>query len=242
VLPAVVNISVQLNQQAVLRDQSSDEDQGDNCGNGVSPPFGRTLFDQFMRRFFRNPFSAPNPQEQVEALGSGFVIDPRGYVVTNNHVVANAERATVIFQDQSKHPAKVIGRDQRTDLALLQIATGKPLPYLTWGDSDKVKVRDWVVAVGNPFGLGGTVTAGIVSALGRNLNLAANSPLAAVGLEAGDVNQSVDQKPVTTPQAATAALQAAAKRGNLLLLIDRHGASEFVGLSINGGGKAGGAG
>ena len=104
------------------------------------------------------------------ALGSGFIIDPRGYIVTNNHVVANAEKVTVIFQDHSQHPAKVVGRDQRTDLALLKIKTDKPLPYVSWGDSDNAKVGDWVVAVGNPFGLGGTVTAGIISALGRNIN------------------------------------------------------------------------
>ncbi len=104
------------------------------------------------------------------ALGSGFIIDPRGYIVTTNHVVANAEKVTVIFQDQSSHPAKVIGRDQRTDLALLKIKTDKPLPYVIRGNSDALKVGDWVVAVGNRFGLGGTVTAGIVSALGRNIN------------------------------------------------------------------------
>jgi serine protease Do len=77
---------------------------------------------------------------------------------------------TVIFPDQSQHPASVIGRDEKTDLALLKISTDKPLPYVAWGNSDKVRVGDWVVAVGDPFGLGGSVTAGIVSALGRNIN------------------------------------------------------------------------
>ena len=104
------------------------------------------------------------------ALGSGFVIDPTGYVVTNNHVVANAEKVTVTFQDNSQHPAKVVGRDAKTDVALLKIDTKQRLPYVTWGNSDNTKVGDWVVAVGNPFGLGGTVTAGIVSALGRNID------------------------------------------------------------------------
>ena len=171
VLPAVVNISVQLNQQAAIGDQSSDEGGGDN-GNGGSilPQPGATPFDQFLRRFFQSPFSTPSPGQQTMALGSGFIIDPRGYIVTNNHVVANAEKVTVIFQDQSQHPAKVVGRDQRTDLALLKIKADKPLPYVSWGDSDNAKVGDWVVAVGNPFGLGGTVTAGIISALGRNIN------------------------------------------------------------------------
>jgi len=104
------------------------------------------------------------------ALGSGFIIDAAGYIVTNNHVIANAEKVTVIFQDNSRHTAKVIGRDEKTDIALLKVDTGRELPYVTWGNSDNAKVGDWVVAVGNPFGLGGTVTAGIVSALGRNIN------------------------------------------------------------------------
>ncbi len=168
VLPAVVNISVELNQQAAVGAQSSDEDQGDS--SGILPQPGATPFDQFLRRFFQKPFATPTPGQQIVALGSGFTIDPQGYIVTNNHVVANAEKVTVIFQDQSQHPAKVVGRDQRTDLALLKINTDKPLPYVTWGNSDDAKVGDWVVAVGNPFGLGGTVTAGIISALGRNIN------------------------------------------------------------------------
>jgi serine protease Do len=175
VLPAVVNISVQLNQQAALQDESSDEAQDGSGNNGALPQqfgqqFSGSPFDQLLRRFFENPFSTPKQGQQVVALGSGFVIDPRGYIVTNNHVVANAEKVTVTFQDQTQYPAKVVGRDQRTDLALLKINTPKPLSYVTWGNSDKVKVGDWVVAVGNPFGLGGTVTAGIVSALGRNID------------------------------------------------------------------------
>jgi serine protease Do len=129
---------------------------------------GGTPFDQFLRRFFENP--SQNPQEKTVALGSGFVIDPTGYVVTNNHVVANAEKVTVTFQDNSQHLAKVVGRDAKTDVALLKIETNQRLPYVTWGNSDDAKVGDWVVAVGNPFGLGGTVTAGIVSAIGRNIN------------------------------------------------------------------------
>lgn len=162
VLPAVVNVSVELNEQASLH--------GDT---GSSLPFGPggTPFDQFLRRFFQGPLApAPTtPGERIMALGSGFVIDPQGYIVTNNHVVANAEKVTVIFQDGSRHQAKVIGRDPRTDLALIKINTDKPLPYVTWGSSDDLHVGDWVVAIGNPFGLGGTVTAGIVSALGRNI-------------------------------------------------------------------------
>jgi serine protease Do len=103
-------------------------------------------------------------------LGSGFIIDPGGYIVTNNHVAANSKKITVILQDNTRHPAKVIGRDEKTDLALLKIEAKEKLPFVTWGDSGEAKVGDWVMAVGNPFGLGGTVTAGIISALGRDIN------------------------------------------------------------------------
>jgi serine protease Do len=168
VLPAVVNISVELTEQAAVQDEGDGNSNGDNGGLPAIP--GGTPFDQFLRRFFQNPLKQSNPGQQIMALGSGFIIDPRGYIVTNNHVVANAEKVTVIFQDHSTHPAKVVGRDQKTDLALLKIETEQPLPYVAWGDSKVVKVGDWVVAVGNPFGLGGTVTAGIVSALGRNID------------------------------------------------------------------------
>ena len=164
VLPAVVNISVELTERAAA------QEEGDTQGEGGLVPSvpGGTPFDQFLRRFFQNPYQ--NPQEKTIALGSGFVIDPTGHVVTNNHVVANAEKVTVTFQDNSQHPVKVVGRDPRTDIALLKIETKQRLPFVTWGNSDDAKVGDWVVAVGNPFGLGGTVTAGIVSALGRNIN------------------------------------------------------------------------
>jgi serine protease Do len=160
VLPAVVNISVELTERGAA------QNEGDG-GTSPSTP-GRTPFDQFMRRFFNNPLR--NPSEKTMALGSGFVIDPAGYVVTNNHVVANAQKVTVTFQDNTQHPAKVLGRDERTDLALLKVDPNQQLSYVTWGNSDDAKVGDWVVAVGNPFGLGGTVTAGIISALGRNIN------------------------------------------------------------------------
>lgn len=127
-------------------------------------PPGFQVPDMF-RHFFGHRGSTPE-----HALGSGFIIDPAGYVVTNNHVVDGAHKITVTLDDGSSHPAKIIGRDSKTDLALLRIEAGKPLPYLAFGDSDKEQVGDWVVAVGNPFGLGGTVTAGIVSAHGRNIN------------------------------------------------------------------------
>src|SRR5207244_288480 len=126
-----------------------------------------TPFDDLRRRFQNRSRS---PEREVIGLGSGFIIDPSGYIVTNNHVAGSPGKITVILQDSSRHTAKLIGRDEKTDLALLKIDVPTKLPYVSWGDSEKAKVGDWVVAVGNPFGLGGTVTAGIISALGRDIN------------------------------------------------------------------------
>ena len=104
-----------------------------------------------------------------EARGSGFIVDPDGTIVTNNHVVAHADKVSVTLDDGTELPATVVGRDTRTDLAVLRVDAGHPLPSLVLGDSDKVRPGQWVVAVGNPFGLGGTVTAGIISARGRDI-------------------------------------------------------------------------
>jgi serine protease Do len=171
VLPAVVNISVT---------QKSDADQmAEEPEMAPFPDFPNSPFGEFMRRFFEQ--QAPNgeqhlfpqiPGDQAQriALGSGFIVDPRGYVVTNNHVIGNAEKVEVILQDKTKYRAKVIGRDSKTDLAILKINADKPLPYVSFGDSSAAQVGDWVMAVGNPFGLGGTVTTGIISARGRDIN------------------------------------------------------------------------
>jgi serine protease Do len=174
VLPAVVNISVTTKGVDVPRD-NEDAMPGAAPGPGDSSPlqnYPRTPFDEFLRRFFQGPDGQQEPRiGKRVALGSGFIIDPQGYVVTNNHVVGEGGgTVTVIFQDNTKNPAKIIGRDPKTDLALIKIETNKPLPYVTWGDSDGAKVGDWVIAVGNPFGLGGTVTTGIVSARGRDIH------------------------------------------------------------------------
>ena len=118
------------------------------------------------------PFG-PGPGHQqgraIEARGSGFIVDPDGTVVTNNHVVKGAKSVTVQLDDGTELPAKVIGRDSRTDLAVLKISASKPLPYIQLGDSKSVRPGEWVVAMGNPFGLGGSVTAGIISAEGRDI-------------------------------------------------------------------------
>ena len=105
----------------------------------------------------------------VEARGSGFIIRPNGTIVTNNHVVRGATKVSVTLEDGTTLPAKVVGRDARTDLAVLKVDAGHDLPFIQLGDSAKVRPGEWVVAVGNPFGLGGTITAGIVSALGRDI-------------------------------------------------------------------------
>ena len=172
VLPAVVNISVTEQANAVLDDDSGDQDAGPN--QGLPQGFPPSPFDDFLRRFFQQQqqqgqgFSMPHGQ--TVALGSGFIIDPAGYIVTNNHVVDHADKVTVIFQDGTRHPAKVIGRDPKTDLALIKIDAKDPLPYVSWGDSSQAQIGDWVLAVGNPFGLGGTVSTGIISARSRDIH------------------------------------------------------------------------
>lgn len=108
--------------------------------------------------------------QRVQSLGSGFVIDPSGIVVTNNHVIQDADEITVNFADGTKLDAKIVGIDPKTDLAVLKVEPKAPLAAVAFGDSDKVRIGDWVMAIGNPFGLGGTVTVGIVSARGRNIN------------------------------------------------------------------------
>src|SRR5258708_17011360 len=106
----------------------------------------------------------------VTSLGSGFIIDPSGYIVTNNHVIEDADQVTVTLNDGQLLPAKIVGRDAKTDLALLKITPRKPLPAAHFGDSERARIGDWVIAIGNPFGLGSTVTAGIVSARNRIIN------------------------------------------------------------------------
>src|ERR1700691_3881700 len=120
---------------------------------------------------FKN-FLGPNAErpKHVTSLGSGFIIDPAGFIVTNNHVIEDSDQITVSLQDGTQMPARVVGRDLKTDLALLKVSPRKPLPTAHFGDSDKARIGDWVIAIGDPFGLGSTVTAGIVSARNRNIN------------------------------------------------------------------------
>jgi serine protease Do len=162
--PAVVNISTR--QSITVRQQQL-------------PPG----FEDFFRRFGGE---VPNQggqggdggtvTQRGGSLGSGFIISPDGYVVTNNHVVAPArpdavvEQITVTLSDRTEYEATVVGRDQASDIAVLKVTPRGPLPFVRFGDSTRARVGDWVVAIGNPFGLGGTVTAGIISAVHRNIN------------------------------------------------------------------------
>jgi serine protease Do len=137
---------------------------------GRNAPFAApegSPFEEFFRRFGGG--EEPGGQTRM-AAGSGFIIDPAGYVVTNNHVIAGANKVTVTLTDESEYEAQIVGTDERTDLALLKIDAARTLPAVSWGDSDGARVGDWSLAIGNPFGLGGTVTAGIISARGRNIN------------------------------------------------------------------------
>ena len=115
---------------------------------------------------------APRPPERSEALGSGYIISPDGYIVTNNHVIVGADdiQIEMFGVDHRTYTAKLIGKDEKTDVALLKIESPEPLPFVTFGDSDRMRVGDWVIAMGNPLGQGFSVSAGIVSARGRELN------------------------------------------------------------------------
>lgn len=156
-LPAVVNISTT---------QVIEQEERRGPEFFQFPP--GSPFEEFFHEFEER--MRPKRPRHGTSLGSGFIIDPEGYVVTNNHVIAEAKEITVVLQDGTRVKAEIIGRDSKTDLALLKIEAKTPLPHIEFGDSDIVRVGDWVVAIGNPFGLGGTVTAGIVSARARNIN------------------------------------------------------------------------
>ena len=134
-------------------------------------PSGRTPIEEFFgEEFFRRFFGEVPEREQVQkSLGSGVIVDPSGIVLTNAHVVERATEIEAVTADGKKHRAKIIGVDRRTDLAVLRLQGGGPYPAATLGDSDKLKVGDWVLAIGSPFGLQQTVTAGIISAKGRSI-------------------------------------------------------------------------
>ncbi|MEZ5830284.1 MAG: DegQ family serine endoprotease [Dongiaceae bacterium] len=150
VLPAVVNVSS--TQKVPQNQQSQDLDE---------------MFRDFLDKRDGQPEQKPRGGT---SLGSGFIIDPAGYIVTNNHVIEDAEEIMVLTHDNEELKATIVGRDEKTDLALLKVDAKHPLPFVSWGDSEALRIGDWVMAIGNPFGLGGSVTAGIVSARQRDIN------------------------------------------------------------------------
>lgn len=157
--PSVVNISAETTNVAT---------------KGARPSVPNDFRD-FFEDFFRQQQQRQRPRK-VSSLGSGFVIDPSGLIVTNNHVVANgdanvvADKIVVTFPSGQKYDAKLIGRDSRTDIAVLKIETSEPLPFVNLANSTRTRVGDWVVAIGNPFGLDGSLSVGVVSAINRNIN------------------------------------------------------------------------
>ena len=175
-LPAVVNIS---SSETVKGDASdNDDDAPPDSPFPPGSPFEK-FFHDFMNRHHKGGSGSDddsgsgddsgNAPRKMQSLGSGFIIDPSGLIVTNNHVIAGADEITVTLQDNTVLKATLVGHDDRTDLALLQVHPDHKLPSVAFGDSDHSRVGDWVLAIGNPFGLGGTVTAGIVSARGRDI-------------------------------------------------------------------------
>jgi serine protease Do len=168
-LPAVVNISTT---QSVKQAEQRGGERNNRRGPEVPQFPPGSPFEDFFKDFFdRQQRDNPQqPQRRATSLGSGFVIDASGLIVTNNHVIADADEVTVRLHDDVVFKAKILGRDAKTDLALLKIEPGnRKLTAVPWGDSNKSRVGDWVIAIGNPFGLGGTVTAGIVSARARDI-------------------------------------------------------------------------
>jgi serine protease Do len=151
VLPSVVNIAV------------TETVSGKDLMSEVPPE----LRDTPLGREFRRKFG--DKRTETTSAGSGFIIDPAGIIVTNRHVIDHADQIKVALSDGTELPAKLIGSDELTDVAVIQVSTAHSLPAVVWGDSRVVEVGDWILAAGNPFGLGGSVTAGIVSAMGRDL-------------------------------------------------------------------------
>ena len=181
-LPAVVNISTT---QIIRPDRAPGEREPGQRDPGQRDPGPQSRrgpdipqfppgspFEEFFKEFFDRqgrggPDAAPR---RMQSLGSGFIVDSSGYVVTNNHVIDGADEIKVTLHDNTQLNAKLIGKDTKTDIALLKVETPKPLPAVKFGNSDTARVGDWVVAIGNPFGLGGSVTVGIVSARARDIN------------------------------------------------------------------------
>ena len=162
--PAVVNIST--TQKATNKHKPTA--RGQNLPFPEGSPFEE--FNQFFERFSQPNRPDDESAEKPISLGSGFIIDATGHIVTNSHLITEADEITVTLSSGKQLKAKIVGSDKKTDLALLKVDHKKPLPFVKFGDSDKSRVGDWIIAIGNPFGLGGTVTAGIISAHERDIH------------------------------------------------------------------------
>src|SRR5437016_2782073 len=161
VIDAVVNIST--SQKVETRNSPLPQLPND-------PQLDELFRDFFNRRGQGDPQNRERGPRRVNSLGSGFIIDPSGIVVTNNHVISEADEITVILNDGARLKAELLGKDNKSDLALLRVRFDKPLKAVKFGDSEKLRLGEWVIAIGNPFSLGGSVTAGIVSARNRDIN------------------------------------------------------------------------
>jgi serine protease Do len=164
VMDTVVNIST--SQNIDPRQRVRPGPQQTPPGPPGSSPFD-DFFDEFFKRRGEDPRGGPR---RVSSLGSGVVVDPSGIIITNNHVIGEADEIFANFSSGLKLKAEIIGRDPKTDLAVLRVRPERPLKAASFGDSDKLRVGDWVMAIGNPFGLGGSLTVGVVSARNRNIN------------------------------------------------------------------------
>jgi serine protease Do len=167
-LPAVVEITIEAGGP-----ESSQATPGTPPGDGgeqnqATPDDPNNPFKDFFEDFLRR--GPGQPQQRMTSMGSGFAVDPSGIIVTNNHVVEGAETIEVRFSDDTVLKAELVGRDPKTDLAVIRVKPDKPLPVVSFGDSDKLRIGEWVMAIGNPFGLGGSVSLGIVSARNRDIN------------------------------------------------------------------------
>lgn len=163
VLPAVVDISI----------QTSSSSDPTSLDDNISQWSEEALKEEFSKH---------------PSLGAGFIIDPKGYIVTNRHVIQDAQEIKVFLHDGRELPAKIIARDKRTDLALLKVNSKSPLPYLTWADSRKARIGDWILVVGSPFGFGRSVSSGIISARGRDLSRAPIPTEFSEGIQSGYVD------------------------------------------------------
>jgi serine protease Do len=159
--------------EAVVNISTSQKVDARSSGPTPALPPG-SPFEELFEEFFKNrrgQGETPNRgPRRVNSLGSGFIVDPTGIVITNNHVISDADEINVILNNGDKLKAEIIGRDQKTDLAVLRVKPDKPLKAVKFGDSDVLRIGEWVIAIGNPFGLGGSVTAGIISARNRDIN------------------------------------------------------------------------